>query len=44
MRVGKAAADVGIGLAAGLIGTAAITASTMLESKLRKRPESQVPA
>ncbi|HEU5356269.1 MAG TPA: hypothetical protein VFU65_17480 [Actinocrinis sp.] len=44
MRAGKAAADVGIGLAAGLIGTVAITASTMLESKLRKRPESQVPA
>lgn len=44
MRFGKAAADVGVGLAAGLIGTAAITASTMLDTKLRKRPESQAPA
>ena len=44
MRTGRVAADVGIGLAAGLAGTAAITASTMLESKLRGRGESQAPA
>src|ERR1051326_8607470 len=44
MRIGRVAADVGVGLAAGLAGTAAITASTMLESKLRGRGESQAPA
>jgi hypothetical protein len=44
MRMGRVAADVGIGLAAGLAGTAAITASTMLESKLRGREASQAPA
>lgn len=42
--LGRVAADVGVGLAAGLAGTAAITASTMLESKLRGREESQMPA
>jgi len=44
MRMGRAAADVGIGSAAGLAGTAASTASPMLESKLRGRGESQAPA
>ena len=44
MRTGRVAADIGIGLAAGLAGTAAITASTMIESKLRGRGESQAPA
>lgn len=42
--LGRVAADVGVGLAAGLAGTAAITASTMLESKLRGRGQSQAPA
>ena len=44
MRMGRVAADVGIGLAAGLAGTAAITASTILESKRRGRAQSQTPA
>jgi hypothetical protein len=44
MRMGRAAADVGIGLAAGLAGTAAITASSLVESKLRGRGPSQAPA
>lgn len=44
MRFGKTAADVGVGLAAGLVGTAAISASTMLDAKLRHRPDSQAPA
>ena len=38
--MGRVAADVGIGLA----GTAAITASTMLEFMPRRREESQAPA
>lgn len=42
--LGRVAADVGVGLAAGMVGTAALTASTMLESKLRGREESQAPA
>jgi hypothetical protein len=38
------AEDVGKGLAAGLIGTAAMTASSTLEARLRGRPASSAPA
>ncbi len=44
MKIGDLAAAVGKGLLAGLIGTAAITASTMIEMKLRKRAPSSAPA
>lgn len=42
--LGRAAAQAGRGLAAGLIGTAAMTASSTIESKIRKRPPSTVPS
>lgn len=44
MGMGKIASCVGKGLAAGLVGTAGITASQMAEMKLRHRPESTAPA
>lgn len=39
MRLGDLAAGAGRGMAAGLVGTAAITASMTLEGKLRGKPE-----
>jgi len=44
MSVSKIAANVGKGLAAGLVGTAAMTVSSTLEAKLRKRQFSNAPA
>lgn len=44
VRLGALAAAVGKGLAAGLVGTAAMTVSSMLESKLRGREASTTPA
>ncbi len=44
MRIGKLAADVGVGLAAGLVGTVAMTVSSTVEMKLRKRSGSDAPA
>lgn len=44
MRIGKLAADVGVGLAAGLAGTVAMTVSSTVEMKLRKRSGSDAPA
>lgn len=43
-RLGGVAAAVGKGLAAGLIGTAAMTVSSTLEAKLRGRGSSTTPA
>lgn len=43
-RIGDIAGAVGKGLLAGLIGTAAITLSTMIDIKLRERPPSTAPA
>jgi hypothetical protein len=42
--VGKVAANVGKGLVAGLLGTAAMTISSSLEARLRGRPASSAPA
>jgi len=42
--MGRMASLVGRGLVAGLIGTAAMTVSSTIESKLRRRPPSTVPA
>ncbi len=39
MRLGDLAADAGRGMAAGVVGTAAITAFMTLEGKLRGKPE-----
>jgi hypothetical protein len=44
MSVSKIAANVGKGLAAGLVGTAAMTVSSTLEAKLRGRNPSKAPA
>ena len=44
MRAGNVAAAIGKGLVAGFVGTLAITASQMLEMKLRHRPPSTAPA
>jgi len=44
MKPAKVAADAGVGLAAGLAGTAAMTVSTTVEMKLRGRPGSMAPA
>lgn len=38
------AAEAGVGVVAGLAGTAAMTASTMIEMRLRGRPPSPMPA
>ena len=43
-KPGKLAADVGIGLAAGLAGTAMMTISSTVEARLRGRPFSTAPA
>lgn len=44
MRIGDVAGSVGRGLAAGAVGTAAITATMTLEQKLRGEPESTMAA
>ena len=44
MKVGDVAADVGKGLFADAIGTAAMTVSSTLEMKIRGRPASSAPA
>ena len=43
MRVSALPAIIGKGLAAGLVGTAAMTVSSTLEQKLRRRPASTAP-
>ncbi|HZA44567.1 MAG TPA: hypothetical protein VE568_04585 [Rubrobacter sp.] len=44
MKLGDVAADVGRGLFAGLLGTAAMTVSSTAEMKIRGRPASNAPA
>jgi hypothetical protein len=44
MKLGDVAADVGKGLFAGAVGTAAMTVSSTLEMKIRGRPPSSAPA
>ncbi|SRR5579885_635579 len=44
IRIGDVAGAIGKGLIAGLIGTAAITASTMIEARIRGRGQSSAPA
>lgn len=44
LQLGGLAASVGKGLAAGLVGTAAMTLSSTLEAKIRKREPSTTPA
>ena len=44
IKPGTVASAVGMGLAAGLAGTAAMTASSAIEAKLRDRPGSTAPA
>lgn len=44
MRLGTLACNLGIGLVAGLVGTAAITASQAIDMKLRNRKPSKTPA
>lgn len=44
MRIGRLPADVGVGLAAGLAGTLAMTASSTAEMRLRRRGASDAPA
>lgn len=44
MSIGKIASDAGKGMFAGLVGTAAMTLSTMIEMRLREREESTTPA
>lgn len=44
MRIGALAGSVGKGLAAGVVGTAAMTVSSSLEAKLRGRAPSTAPA
>jgi hypothetical protein len=44
LMVGDAAGKIGMGLIAGLLGTAAITASQRIEMRLRQRPPSNAPA
>ena len=43
MKLGDVAADVGKGLFAGVVGTAAMTVSSTLEMKIRERPGSSAP-
>jgi hypothetical protein len=43
-KLGYAAAQAGLGVAAGLAGTAAMTVSTMIEMRLTGRPASPAPA
>lgn len=44
MKLGDVAADVGRGLFAGVLGTAAMTVSSTAEMKIRGRPASNAPA
>lgn len=44
MRIGRLPADVGVGLAAGLVGTVAMTVSSTVEMTLRRRGASDAPA
>jgi hypothetical protein len=44
MKLADLAADVGKGLFAGVVGTAAMTVSSTLEMKIRDRPASNAPA
>lgn len=44
MKLSEAACHLGIGLVAGLVGTAAITASQMIEMRIRGRKQSTTPA
>ena len=44
MIVRRVTCNIGKGLAAGLVGTAAMTVSSTIEAKLRKRSPSQAPA
>jgi hypothetical protein len=44
MRLGYLASKIGMGLFAGLAGTAAMTLSSTIEMKLRQRPPSMTPA
>ncbi len=44
MKIGDVASAVGKGLAAGLVGTAAMTVSSSLEAKARHREASTAPA
>jgi hypothetical protein len=44
MGIGKVAGTLGVGLLAGLVGTAAITASQAIEMKIRHRKPSDTPA
>lgn len=44
VKLGVVAADIGVGLAAGLAGTAAMTASSALEARFRHREPSAAPA
>lgn len=44
MKLGAAACHLGIGLVAGLVGTAAITASQMLDMRIRGRKVSNTPS
>jgi hypothetical protein len=44
VKISTVACNLGRGLAAGLVGTAAMTVSSTLEAKLRKRQPSQAPA
>lgn len=44
MAIGTAAAAIGKGLVAGVVGTAAMTVSSAVEAKLRGRPGSSAPA
>lgn len=44
MKLGEAACHLGIGLVAGLVGTAAITLSQLIEMRIRGRDASKTPA
>jgi hypothetical protein len=44
MKLRNAVAETGLGVMAGLAGTAAMTASTLIEMRLRSRPPSPAPA
>jgi hypothetical protein len=44
IKPGQVAAAAGVGLAAGFAGTAAMTLSSTIEAKIRKRPGSSAPA
>ena len=44
MKLRNAVAETGLGVMSGLVGTAAMTESTMIEMRLRGRPPSPAPA